>query len=677
MRLKRLEDIQWEDLPKIESPFFARGWVESNLQKKEGPFQIEGLDNVLWDGFGQSGTGWSEASPEHLLDQVENGELFLIHDLGSDPFEPVVRRAEDDRTWELAGTYTLQVQFNLQRMFEQAAESRGLWEPVAKREKGATAAQVQEAGPEPLSVTNPRWEHLDEARADSRPDAAMAGDPLVLKVDVSGAADGSSVSFKVYDSAQSPRARVGSVRGQVEGGIGAARWEASHRPGAKLEFEGSVRRVSSGPAEIPVIEPAPLRLGIFFDGTDNDMKDRDTFSNIAKLYEAYDGDEQTVFALYKRGVGTDGGFFNDRFGAAFGRGGQERIEGMLWAVLDKIRGYHKGSGELPKRILLDVFGFSRGAAIARWFVNVIKQGAYTFEAPYDDISPDVFSIQFLGLFDTVGSFGLPGNDIDCGTCFHIKSSWIEGRVVQLVADDEHRSNFDIQTLFQVQKNVPVDIQEGGFFERVVPGAHADAGGGYGSGREHGRVGNQLGRIHLHLMHEEASRSGVPLKDIAARLSDSPDHWSVDPRVLTTYETLMGAYESHPGLQREHKILRELQRGLEWAEYQLDLVDGLYWDGDVMHMVESLRWEDAVKSLRTRLHSQRETMVGHFETADEERDFFEAHNQLYAGHIHRSHAPFNPGIGMGPEVRKDGRLQREVFYDRFDKLSAYEPRRFDD
>lgn len=680
MRLKRLEDIQWQDLPKIESPFFARTWVESNIYAGEGPFQLQGLDDLLRGDFQHHERSWGSYPTEVLLEKVQNAELFLVHGLGSAPFEPIVQPRPDNGAWELVESYSLEVQFNLQLMFEHAVESRGLWEPVAVPATAAPASEPEKQKTDELRVTNPRWEHVDGKRAESSPGAAMAGDRIRLQVDVSGAADGSPVSFKIRDTAISPPGRVGSSRGEVRGGIGMVEWDVKvQRTGAKLEFEGVVRRVSSGPAEIPIIESTPLRLGIFFDGTDNSMNNQDTYSNVAKLYRAYGADEKNVFALYRRGVGTDGGIFNDRDGAAFGNGGQERIEGVLWDILQKIDAYQDGDGELPKRILLDIFGFSRGSATARWLVNVLKQSVYAFEPPYDTISPDTFSIQFLGLFDTVGSFGLPGNDIDCGTCFHIKPAWIEGRVVQLVADDEHRANFDIQTLFREQNDVPEDIEKGRLCERVVPGAHADVGGGYGSGFEHGRTGNQLGRMHLHRMHEEAIRSGVPLEAISSRIRENPNHWQIDPVFRATYETLMTAYETHPGLQREHKVLRELQRGLEWAEHQLDLLDSRYFEGGVMHFVETLRWEDAIKSLRSRLRSQHQTVAGYFALPEQAREFFENYNKLYAGHVHRSHAPVNDGIGMSPEVREDGRLQREVFYDRDrpDKLGDYLPRKSDD
>lgn len=678
MRLKRLEDILWEDLPKIETPFFARDWVESNLHG-EGPLGIGGLDEALWGDFEHHQPGLSSDPPEMLLEKVRTAEIFLLHDLGTAPFAPIVKRHERTGLWELTGTYSLEVQFNLQRMLEHAAQSQGIWEPIAKSVQAPPAPEPKKATPQSLEVTNPQWEHLDGDRGQASPDSTVEGDQILLKVDVSGASDGTAVSFKVYDTAASPAVRVGSVRGEVDGGVGSAPWTVKvNSAGPKLEFEGAVRRVSSGRAEIPLVAPPLLRLGVFFDGTDNDMSDPDTFSNVAKLFEAYDADDKSVFALYKRGVGTDGGIFNDRDGAAFGNGAEERILGMLWDIQERIEAYHKENGQLPKRIVLDIFGFSRGAATARWFVNVIKQGVYVFKEPYDKITPQVFSINFLGVFDTVGSFGLPGNNIDWGTCFHIKPAWIDGRVVQLVADDEHRANFDIQTLLKEQKDTPVDIEKGCLFERVLPGAHADVGGGYGSGRTHGRTGNQLGRIHLHRMHQEASTSGVPLKDVERQVKKIPAHWSIDEKIGAAYRDLMRAYETHPGLQRDHKILRELQRGLEWAEYKLDrLENSFYWGNDLGHALEVMKWEKAIKSLRTRLQTQNRTVTNHFATQDEASAFFETHNQIYAGHVHRSHAPTNDGIGMSPEVHDDGRLQREVFFDLFDKLGEYEPEKFDD
>lgn len=702
MRLKRPEDVQWAELPKVESPEIARAWAESNLPLSGYELcWVQGLEDVIWDELSQQLHVWDNDSRGLLLDRLGNAEVFLVHGLSSEPLRPAVRRGEGEQsgTWVVDPSLTLVAQLNVHKMVDYAADTKGIWAPILKRTETAAQAQPKtKSEPESLTVTNPRWEHVDQQRGKDSPDAAAGGDLVRLMVDVTGASNGAVVTFRVFDASISPAGRVAAVRGEVQDGIGTAEWEIKRdRQGAKLEFEGMVRRVGSERAEIPFDKPS-LRLGIFFDGTGNDMNSPDTYSNVAKLYQAYKADDETVFALYKRGVGTDGGILDDVDGKAFGAGAEARVEGMLWEMKEAMDTYRKGAGggELPDTIVLDVFGFSRGAATARLFVNVLKQQAYTFDAPYEELTPDKFSLHFLGLFDTVGSFGYPGNDTDPGKCFVIEPKWVEGKVVHLVADDEYRENFDLQSLFDSQTDVPCDMERGPLCERIVPGAHSDVGGGYSSGQEHGCNGNQLGRIHLHRMHKEALEQEVPITALEELQAKRPQHWEFDTQAGATYDKLMQAYETHSGLQKDHKKVRELQRGLEWAEYMLDTLPQrrLASPADAARLLEYRELNHRIEDLEKRLQEQRDTVAGHFASPDAAQDFFGTHEKLHM-HVHHSHAPINTTTGMGPEVQDDGTLRREVFYKPFVSLKEipwwamvhpalmllvkvnYEPRKFDD
>jgi uncharacterized protein (DUF2235 family) len=103
-------------------------------------------------------------------------------------------------------------------------------------------------------------------------------------------------------------------------------------------------------------------------------------TNIAKLHELYP-DEQSkwIRALYIHGVGTlqaeqtTAGFEADESvqGLAFAtgpQGGAARIE-FAHAQLRDVLAEHRDL----KSITFDVFGFSRGAALARHFVNLIQR----------------------------------------------------------------------------------------------------------------------------------------------------------------------------------------------------------------------------------------------------------------------------------------------------------------
>lgn len=78
---------------------------------------------------------------------------------------------------------------------------------------------------------------------------------------------------------------------------------------------------------------------------------------------------------------------------------------------------------------VDIIGFSRGAAIALDFANLVDkemQGA---------------TIRFLGLWDTVTSFGVPGNTVNIGRELTLPDN-VE-RCYHAMSLDERRGNFPV------------------------------------------------------------------------------------------------------------------------------------------------------------------------------------------------------------------------------------------
>lgn len=172
------------------------------------------------------------------------------------------------------------------------------------------------------------------------------------------------------------------------------------------------------------------KIGLFFDGTGNNAEfdksnGRDQQSNIAKLYTLYKTGkfecEQRnckvkADKLYERGIGTydtqeeyDAHPIERKYDKGGGGGGAARINDAINQVtqlLDK----HERSTSDPEKFqtrLIDVFGFSRGAALARDFVNTFIKNYIKEEPIYKDVR-----FNFIGIYDTVGSFGEPGNDVD-------------------------------------------------------------------------------------------------------------------------------------------------------------------------------------------------------------------------------------------------------------------------
>lgn len=133
------------------------------------------------------------------------------------------------------------------------------------------------------------------------------------------------------------------------------------------------------------------------------------------------------------------------------------------------------------RIVFDVFGFSRGAAAARHFVNTIDQKSdhplvqamannpdIRLKAGFDWASRDDVRFTFVGLFDTVVSSYNPNVNVQ------LKADCAE-RVVHLTAQDEVRKYFPLSLITEdaAGANIPAH-----FTELALPGAHSDIGGGY-------------------------------------------------------------------------------------------------------------------------------------------------------------------------------------------------------
>lgn len=244
-----------------------------------------------------------------------------------------------------------------------------------------------------------------------------------------------------------------------------------------------------------------LRLGVFFDGTGNHrgndqiLASRD-ITNVAKLYDLYrdDGLGSDYRRVYVDGPGTiDGKYTPDGFeapedlmgmGLGIGpEGGHDRISFALERMRREI-----SAGDYDE-VVFDVFGFSRGAALARHFVNLVNEhpeivllpqfdGASLF-APMAGFKPvPAFPaglkarVSFVGLFDTVGSFYIPGRDANLDFNLNLSPGSAK-RVVHLTAYHEIRKNFPLSSIMDANGNGPSH-----FTEIAVPGAHSDVGGGY-------------------------------------------------------------------------------------------------------------------------------------------------------------------------------------------------------
>jgi hypothetical protein len=430
--------------------------------------------------------------------------------------------------------------------------------------------------------------------------------------------------------------------------------------------------------------PPPLQIGIFFDGTANDNKDPTALSNVWYLYDMHEGDDEllenkkyTSRRFYQRGVGSESeGFFSwavDGAGNAGGYGAAVRFENVISYIEKYITEYKDGyEGEIPTSIHLDVFGFSRGAAMARHFINCIKQDYFDFKDP--DInkafSANNIFINFLGIFDTVGSFNIAGDNDDFGFSFHIKPSWIKSKAVHIYALNEYRWGFDQQALTQKQdSNYPVDIIEGNFIEIGLPGAHSDIGGSYSyNDKESIQFANNalLACPPLALMVKHAKESCVPLKaelsdqarkDAANAIKkDGVDGTRSYDEMIESYNFIKTYIENKElrapmGLWREHIALVDIYK------YKLKKINmrrrsnSDYYD-DRQRKIDLL--EKKIREANNLVQLSEQSLITSFrkeygaDSNDKFNSFKSNYDILYQKYMHRSHSPFNKTFAMGKQ-----------------------------
>ena len=247
-----------------------------------------------------------------------------------------------------------------------------------------------------------------------------------------------------------------------------------------------------------------------FDGTwnkpdtDEDSIDKNTnVYNFLKFYAPGDQEARDKITEYATGVGTRLGAGGRIVGGFFGAGGRDRVREMVASFAENWA--HNG----PEDREVDVIGFSRGAALALHFCNKLAKGV-DVPGEAEKVTP---KIRFLGLWDVVPSFGLPGilirtaNDINIGWDLDVPSC-VE-HCFHAMALDERRGAFNVHRLDPENDDAP-QIEEIWF-----RGVHSDVGGGNGN--------VLLGNISLTWMLEKAQAIGLPIAlDKAAELKTSAD-----------------------------------------------------------------------------------------------------------------------------------------------------------
>jgi len=223
-----------------------------------------------------------------------------------------------------------------------------------------------------------------------------------------------------------------------------------------------------------------------FDGTGNeDRAGTDRDSNVLFFFEGYDDPlknrdpEQERGSLYLQGIGTLAGTKIGSVAAkAFGIGARKRLGFAMDRLKNNIR-----HGDA----VVDIVGFSRGAALAVAFANKIQQ-----ELPSQ-------KVRFAGVFDIVAEFGLPGRRLNAGIDMDFTDN-IE-QCFHAMAMDEQRAVFQLTRL-----NKNDGSHAGRLHELWFRGVHSDVGGGNNN--------PTLNPIALHWMFMRARSLSLPVTDMA-------------------------------------------------------------------------------------------------------------------------------------------------------------------
>lgn len=324
-----------------------------------------------------------------------------------------------------------------------------------------------------------------------------------------------------------------------------------------------------------------LHLAFFFDGTGNN-READTaqqcWSNVARLFDASINDPANgIYSYYISGVGTayngesswvdkpDVWLEDIVLGSAFGGGGDRRLfdgesrmnqalhqalinnahklGGKIKEYVDKNRNASLndlnkaiGAHRLIKIINISVIGFSRGAALSRAFVNMLVGRCKKEENGSLTLNGFPVRFTFLGLFDTVASFGLPAHNITLPMEQRdLRIPACVERCVHYVAANELRYSFPVDLIRENGK------YKSGWTEKVYPGVHSDIGGGYGPHDQD--VDGNYARVPMTDMHEEALKAGVRLMTLdhmKAERAGLAARLTVKPETQKNYQIYMGA-----------------------------------------------------------------------------------------------------------------------------------------
>ncbi len=286
----------------------------------------------------------------------------------------------------------------------------------------------------------------------------------------------------------------------------------------------------------------------------------DEKTNVQKIFDYVEKKDpvNNIYQVryYDEGIGAQGGTLTRLFNGATGKGIDTNIKDIYKFICWN---YEPGDE-------IYLFGFSRGAYTARSLAGLIRKcgiirhnnldlidAAYklyrdkTVNAKSENVvkfrrehSYEVFSIKFIGVWDTVGSLGLPLHFLQWYnkkkyTFYDTKLSNIIEHAYHALAVDERRKTF-VPTLWD--KTDDKEVAETQVLEqRWFPGVHSNICGGY--------TDSGLSDIALKWLFKKAEAAGLYLSN---RINDLPDKYDA-----TIYDSSAGLFSLLPKTVRKIEI----------------------------------------------------------------------------------------------------------------------------
>ena len=305
-----------------------------------------------------------------------------------------------------------------------------------------------------------------------------------------------------------------------------------------------------------------------FDGTWNENEKQEETTNVVRFSEVFKKQSVQV-AEYTEGVGTRFGVLGHILGGLFGSGGRSRIHEMYDELKDN---WQQGDH------VIDIIGFSRGAALAVHFSNVLTHCGLKL----DDKSIVNPKIRFLGVWDIVGSFGIPINlvikfqDINLHWNIDEIPETVEN-FYHAIALNERREAFNVTR--------PVILGDATHFEELwFKGVHSDVGGG----------NNNLLRsnIALQWLLEKAIESGLPINPddvINIKIQTQPP-----ARIRNNLDPQRDARREFKVGDKLHKtsVARELVNVGDSADFWVYAADLYSWSGVQLKKGQTYQFEIA-------------------------------------------------------------------------------------